>query len=92
MSSAGGHPEQIAEALTSATSALQAAGDVDSLRRVANEHTGKGSVLIGLKSSLGSIADVEVRKATGRAINEAMQNLEALVAERLIALASGAPR
>jgi phenylalanyl-tRNA synthetase alpha chain len=86
MSSAGGHPEQIAEALTSATSALQAAGDVDSLRRVANEHTGKGSVLIGLKSSLGAMTDVEARKVAGRAVNEALQTLDALVAERLVAL------
>ena len=83
---AGGVEPQIAEALAAARSGLAAASDVDALRRVANEHAGKGSVLVGLKSSLGSIADVEARKATGRAINEAMQSLEALVAERLVAL------
>ncbi len=92
MSSAGEHLERIAEALKVASSALESAGDVDSLRRIANEHTGKGSVLVGLKSSLGSISDVEVRKTTGRAINDAMQSLEALVTERLSGLERAAAR
>ena len=87
---AGGVEPQIAEALAAARAGLVAASDVDALRRVANEHAGKGSVLVGLKSSLGSIADVEARKATGRAINEAMQSLEALVAERLVVLEQAA--
>ena len=92
MSSAGEHLERIAEALKVASSALESAGEVDSLRRIANEHTGKGSVLVGLKSSLGSISDVEVRKTTGRAINDAMQSLEALVTERLSGLERAAAR
>ena len=86
MSSSSGLAAQITEALKLATAALQAAPDVDSLRRVANEHSGKGSVLVGLKSSLGSLADVEARKAAGRAINEAMQAVEGIVAERLALL------
>ncbi|MEY3357801.1 MAG: phenylalanyl-tRNA synthetase alpha chain, partial [Actinomycetota bacterium] len=86
MSSAGGHAERIAEALSSATSAIDTARDVDALRRIANEHTGKGSVLVGLKSSLGTISDIEVRKAVGRAINDAMQSLESLVADRMSGL------
>lgn len=46
---AGGVEPQIAEALAAARAGLVAASDVDALRRVANEHAGKGSVLVGLK-------------------------------------------
>jgi phenylalanyl-tRNA synthetase alpha chain len=77
---------QVAAALKTAQDALTAAPDVEALRRVANEHSGKGSVLVGLKSSLGSIADIEARKAAGRAINEAMQAIEGLMGQRLEAL------
>jgi len=86
MSSSSDLAAQIAEALKQATAALQAAADADSLRRIANEHSGKGSVLVGLKSSLGSLADLEARKAAGRAINESMQAIEAIVSERLALL------
>jgi len=86
MSSSSDLAAQIAEALKLATAALRAAPDVGSLRRVANEHSGKGSVLVGLKSSLGSLVDVEARKVAGRAINEAMQAVEGIVAERLASL------
>lgn len=83
---------QVASALKNAQDALRAASDVDALRRVANEHSGKGSVLVGLKSSLGSVTDIEARKAAGRAINEAMQAIETLVAQRLDALERDAAR
>ncbi|MEY4400900.1 MAG: phenylalanine--tRNA ligase subunit alpha [Actinomycetota bacterium] len=83
---------QVASALKNAQDALRAATDVDALRRVANEHSGKGSVLVGLKSSLGSVTDIEARKSAGRAINEAMQAIEALVAQRLDALERDAAR
>ena len=83
---------QVASALKNAQDALRAASDVDALRRVANEHSGKGSVLVGLKSSLGSVTDIEARKAAGRAINEAMQAIETLVAQRLEALERDAAR
>jgi len=86
MSSSSDLAHQIAEALKQATASLQAAADADALRRIANEHSGKGSVLVGLKSSLGSLADLEARKAAGRAINEAMQAIEAIVSERLALL------
>jgi len=86
MPGSDGHAEQVAQALAQATAALRAAPDVESLRRVANEHSGKGSVLVGLKSSLGSLVDVEARKVAGRAINEAMQAVEGIVAERLASL------
>jgi len=86
MSSSSDLAAQIAEALKQATASLQAAADADALRRIANEHSGKGSVLVGLKSSLGSLADLEARKAAGRAINEAMQAIEAIVSERLALL------
>ncbi|MFM7892482.1 MAG: phenylalanine--tRNA ligase subunit alpha [Actinomycetota bacterium] len=86
MSSSSDLAAQIAEALKQATASLQAATDADALRRIANEHSGKGSVLVGLKSSLGSLADLEARKAAGRAINEAMQAIEAIVSERLALL------
>jgi phenylalanyl-tRNA synthetase alpha chain len=92
MSSSSDLTAQITEALKLATAALQVATDVESLRRIANEHSGKGSVLVGLKSSLGSLADVEARKAVGRAINEAMQAVESIVAERLAVLEQAAAR
>ena len=92
MSASGGLASRIAEALTKASTELGVAPDVDALRRVANAHTGKGSVLVGLKSSLGSITDVEARKAAGRAINEALQTLDAMVAERLTGLEDAAAR
>jgi len=77
---------RIDQALLEAKTALDLASDIESLRRIANEHSGKGSVLVGLKSSLGSLADLEARKAAGRAINEAMQAIEAIVSERLALL------
>ncbi|MGA1312731.1 MAG: phenylalanine--tRNA ligase subunit alpha [Ilumatobacteraceae bacterium] len=92
MPTTGDIAAQVATALKTAQDALGAAPDVDSLRRVANEHSGKGSVLVGLKSSLGSITDVEARKAAGRAINEATQAIDALVAQRLEALERDAAR
>jgi phenylalanyl-tRNA synthetase alpha chain len=90
MSTSGDLTAQITAALEKATGALNAAIDADQLRRIANEHSGKGSVLVGLKSSLGSIAEVEARKNAGRAINEAMQQIEALVATRLSQLQQAA--
>jgi phenylalanyl-tRNA synthetase alpha chain len=86
MPASDGHAGQVARALAQAVAALNGAADPESLRRLANEHTGKGSALVGLKSSLGSIADVEARKTAGRAVNEAMQSIEALVAARLAEL------
>jgi phenylalanyl-tRNA synthetase alpha chain len=92
MSSSGDLAAQIAKAVDQATAALQSATDVESLRRTANEHTGKGSVLVGLKSSLGSIVDVEARKTAGRAINEAMQKIETIVASKMTQLETAAAR
>ncbi|MFM7046883.1 MAG: phenylalanine--tRNA ligase subunit alpha [Actinomycetota bacterium] len=92
MSSSGDLAAQIAAAVNQATAALQSATDVESLRRIANEHTGKGSVLVGLKSSLGSIADVEARKTAGRAINEATQTIENIVASKMTELETAAAR
>jgi len=86
MSSSEDLTQQLAQAVNAATTALQAAGEVDTLRRVANEHNGKGSALVGLKSALGGITDVEARKVAGRAINEAMQAIDALVARRTVEL------
>lgn len=74
-------------AVAVARSALQLAGDVESLRRTANEHTGKTSELATLKASLGSLGDVEAKRAVGKAINEAMQSLDAQVESRIAALA-----
>ena len=90
MPAANDSAAEIAEALALATAALTSAADVDSLRRIANEHTGKGSVLVGLKSSLGSLTDVEARKSAGRAINEAMTAIDALIASRIDELQRGA--
>ena len=86
MSSSADFSSRIAEAARLAAEALGSAADVESLRRTANEHTGKGSVLVGLKSSLGSIVDIEARKSAGRAINDALQTIETIVSTRLIEL------
>ena len=86
MSGDNNHPQRVADAVASATTALQSARDVDEIRRVTNEHTGKGSVLLDVKAALGSITDVEIRKATGRAINEALGALETLASARLAEL------
>lgn len=83
MSSSPDLASHIEDATRLAAEALRSARDVESLRRVANEHTGKGSVLVGLKSSLGSIVDVEARKSAGRSINEALQSIEAIMSDRL---------
>jgi len=82
-------PQQLARvdaALAAARSALRSAADVESLRRAANEHTGKASELATLKASLGSIADVDAKRSVGRAINEALQAIEADVQSRIVEL------
>ena len=86
MSSSPDLVSHIADATRLATDALRSAADVESLRRAANEHTGKGSVLVGLKSSLGAIVDVEARKSAGKSINEALQSIEAIMSDRLVEL------
>ena len=82
--------DAIGQALAAATTAVATAGDADALRRIANEHSGKQSTLVAIKSSLGAMTDVEARKVVGRAVNEALQTLDALVAERLVALEQAA--
>jgi phenylalanyl-tRNA synthetase alpha chain len=86
MASSSDYEERIATALRQAQTAISQATDVDSLRRIANEHVGKGSVLVSLKTSLGSLDDVEARKTVGRALNEATQSVQGLVDERLAVL------
>jgi len=74
-------------ALAAARTALDAAADVEGLRRVANEHSGKTSELATVKASLGSLADVEAKRSVGKAINDAMQALNAQVESRIVELA-----
>lgn len=74
-------------AVAAARSALQLAGDVESLRRTANEYTAKTSELATLKASLGSLGDVDAKREVGKAINEALRSLDAQVQSRIAALA-----
>jgi hypothetical protein len=53
--------EAIGQALADANAAITSASDADALRRIANEHSGKQSALVAIKSSLGAITDVEAR-------------------------------
>ena len=84
MSAASQQLARVDAALTAARSALRSASDVESLRRVANEHTGKTSELATLKASIGSIADVDAKRSVGRAINEALQAIDADVQSRIV--------
>lgn len=78
--------EQITRQADDAVAAVAAAETLADLERVEGAHLGKSAPLTLSKRQLGSIP-VEDRKTAGRALNDARQRVEQLVAERSRTLA-----
>ncbi|MFM8869965.1 MAG: phenylalanine--tRNA ligase subunit alpha, partial [Actinomycetota bacterium] len=71
----GSQSGDISSALKEALAALGAAESPEVVRSILSQAVGKKGSLGALKSSLGSIADIEQRKQAGVAINAAMAEL-----------------
>jgi len=71
----GSQSGDISSALKEALASLGAAQSPEAVRSILSQAVGKKGSLGALKSSLGSIADIEQRKQAGVAINSAMAEL-----------------
>lgn len=74
---------EIERNVSSALDAVSTASSEEQLRSLTTSLTGKKSELGLLKSSLGSIADIEQRKEIGQLINSALQQVTSAIEERL---------
>ncbi len=81
----------LARARADALDAVAAAGDLDSLKAVEAEVLGKRGPLARAKAGLGALAPEE-RPAAGRAVNDAMLEVQASFDARRAELAAGARR
>ena len=71
----GSQADDISAALNEALASLKAAESLDAVRSIVSLATGKKGSLGVLKSSLGSIADIEQRKQVGASINGAISEI-----------------
>lgn len=67
--------ETLARAVSDVLARISSAASIEDLRTVVSGATGKKGSLSAIKSSLGAVADFEVRKEMGRLINEAMMSV-----------------
>ena len=72
----------IAAAVDAALAEVAATSSAASLAAVSGSLVGKKSPLGQLKSKLGSVSDIDERKAMGQALNEAMLTVEAAIATK----------
>ena len=79
---------EISAALSRALEALGAASSPEDVRSIVSQVTGKRGSLGLLKSSLGSIADIEERKEVGASINAASTRLAEAADTRLAELSA----
>ncbi|MEY4362360.1 MAG: phenylalanyl-tRNA synthetase alpha chain [Actinomycetota bacterium] len=79
----------IEAARVAAEASIAAASTVDELRRLDTELLGKKGALASLKSGLGRLGSVDEKKAAGAALNDAVDAVGALLAERLSILGRG---
>lgn len=84
----GTQSSDISAALNEALAALESADTPEGVRSLVSQVTGKKGSLGTLKSSLGSVADVEERKQVGAAINEALSRLAEAADARLTVLSN----
>jgi len=78
--------EQIQAARSEALQRVDVSTDLDEVRRLESELLGKKGPLSSLKAQLGSVADIEARKAAGAALGEAIAAVSEAVAARRHAL------
>ncbi|MEY2966751.1 MAG: phenylalanyl-tRNA synthetase alpha chain [Actinomycetota bacterium] len=78
--------ETLARTVSDVLERISSAASIEDLRTVVSGATGKKGSLSTLKSSLGSVADVETRKEMGRLINEAMTSVASASLDRETAL------
>ncbi len=77
--------ETIERFAAAAAKRVAQARDLEELDALQSELTGRRSPIAGWKRSLGGLADAE-RRELGRLLNEALERVEALLAERRVAL------
>jgi phenylalanyl-tRNA synthetase alpha chain len=73
----------ISEAVNTALAAISAAQSEEDVRTIAAAVTGKKGELGGIKSQLGTVADIEERKNLGQSINAALSSVNAAADERM---------
>ena len=81
--------QQLAQAVNDGTSAINAASTTEELRTVVGALTGKKGAISTIKSSLGKVSDVEMRKELGQLVNEALTALQAIADSRSRQLRAG---
>jgi phenylalanyl-tRNA synthetase alpha chain len=82
--------DDISAARDAALESIGAAAALDDIVRLDQDVLGRRGTLTVLKSSLGSLAEPEQRRAAGRALNEATQAVTSALDERRRALAATA--
>ena len=81
--------QQLAIAVNDGVSAINAASSTEELRTVVSALTGKKGAISSIKSSLGKVSDVEVRKELGQLVNEALTSLQSIADSRSQQLRAG---
>jgi len=72
----------IEAAVKEATALISVAPDAASIRTAVNAATGKKGTLAAVKSGLGRVTDLELRKTLGQAVNDAIEAVERAAAAR----------
>lgn len=81
--------EQLSAALAEGLSRVGSAASTDELKALLSSISGKKGTLSTIKSSLGSVSDIEERKALGQLVNDAMSTIQRAVEEREQLLRAG---
>jgi len=76
----------ISAAVNTALAAISAAQSEEDVRAITASVTGKKGELGGIKSKLGTVADIEERKILGQAINTALSTVSTAADERMQSL------
>jgi phenylalanyl-tRNA synthetase alpha chain len=88
-SSSSPEHQQLAQAVNDGASAINAASTTEELRTVVSALTGKKGAISTIKSSLGKVSDVDMRKELGQLVNEALTSLQAIADSRSQQLRAG---
>ncbi len=88
-SSSSPEHQQLAQAVNDGALAINAASTTEELRTVVSALTGKKGAISAIKSSLGKVSDVEMRKELGQLVNEALTSLQSIADSRSQQLRAG---
>ena len=88
-SSSSPEHQHLAQAVNDGALAINAASTTEELRTVVSALTGKKGAISTIKSSLGKVSDVEMRKELGQLVNEALTSLQAIADSRSQQLRAG---